>query len=77
MQKTKCLYRIVMHPKDADGLSNSLGFGLISVLRPFNTFWVILGAVSYPNHTVPGQVSQAVYQYLVHILWPVTDNCSS
>ena len=51
--------------------------GLISVLRPFNTFWVILGAVSYPNHTVPGQVSKAVYQYLVHIISPVTDNCSS
>ena len=27
---------------------------LISVLRPFNTFYVISGAVSYPDHTVPG-----------------------
>ena len=26
-----------------------LGFGFISVLRPFNTFKIILGAVSYPN----------------------------
>ena len=32
-------------------------FGLISVLRPFNTFYVISGAVSYSNHTVPGQAS--------------------
>ena len=32
-------------------------FGLISVLHPFNTFQVISGAVSYPNHTVPGQAS--------------------
>ena len=31
------------------------------------------GAVSYRNHIVPGQV----YQYLVHILSPVADNCSS
>ena len=37
----------------------------------------ISGAVSYPNHTVPGQASLAVYQYLVHILSPVIDNCSS
>ena len=50
---------------------------LISVLWPFNTFYVISGAVSYPNHTVPGQASYAIYQYLVHILSPVTDNCSS
>ena len=54
-------------------LTCSAGFGLISVLRPFNTFYVILGAVSYPNHSVPGQASLAVYQYLVHILSPVTD----
>ena len=33
--------------------------------------------VSYPNHTIPGQASQTVNQYLVHILSPVTDNCSS
>ena len=33
------------------------GFDLISVLRPFNTFEVISGAVSYPNHIVPGQAS--------------------
>ena len=33
------------------------GFGLISVLRHFNTFQVISSAVSYPNHTVPGQAS--------------------
>ena len=26
---------------------------------------------------VPGQASKAVYQYLVHILSPVTDNCPS
>ena len=32
-------------------------FGLISVLRPFDIFKVISGAVSYPNHTVPGQAS--------------------
>ena len=31
----------------------------------------------HPNYTVPGQASQAVYQYLVHILSPVTDNYSS
>ena len=31
------------------------GFGLISVLQPFNTFYVISGMVSYPNHTVPGK----------------------
>ena len=52
-------------------------FGLISVLRPFNTFKAISSAVSYPNHTVSGQASKAVYQLLVHILLPVTDNCSS
>ena len=52
-------------------------FGLISVLRPFNTFEVISRAVSYPYHTVPGQASSAVYQYLVHILSSVTDNCCS
>ena len=52
-------------------------FGLISVLRPVNTFYVISGVVSYPNHTVPGQAFYAVYQYLVHILPPVTDKCSS
>ena len=28
-------------------------------------------------HSVPGQASYAVYQCLVHILSPVTDNCSS
>ena len=33
--------------------------------------------VSYPIHTVPGQAFLAVYQYLVHILSPVTDNCPS
>ena len=43
----------------------------------FNTFKVISGVVSYPNHTVPGQAYYAVYQYLVHIRSPVTDNCSS
>ena len=32
-------------------------FGLISVLQPFNILQVISGAVSYPNHTVPGQAS--------------------
>ena len=32
-------------------------FGLISVLRPFNTFEVISSAVSYPSHTVPVQAS--------------------
>ena len=53
------------------------GFGLIYVLWPFNTFLVISGAVNYPNHTVPGQASKAVYRYLVHILSPVTDKCSS
>ena len=37
--------------------SQSWWFGLISVLRPFNTFKVILYAVSYPNHTVPRQAS--------------------
>ena len=31
-------------------IEKSYGFGLISVLRPFNTFKVILGVVSYPNH---------------------------
>ena len=36
-------------------------FGLISVLRPFNTFEVISGAVSQPSHIVPGQASYAVY----------------
>ena len=45
--------------------------GFISILWPFNTFYVISGVVSYSNHTVPGQVSQAVYQHLVHILSPV------
>ena len=38
-------------------LGVGVGFGLISVLRPLNTFEVFSGAVSYPNHTVPGQVS--------------------
>ena len=51
-----------------------LWFGLISVLKALQH---ISGVVSYPNHTVPGQASYAVYQYLVHILSPVTDNCSS
>ena len=32
-------------------------FIFISVLRPSNIFEVISGAVSYPNHTVPGQAS--------------------
>ena len=49
----------------------------IGVLRPFNTCQVISGMVSYPIHTVPGQASYAVYQHLVHILSPVTDNCPS
>ena len=49
----------------------------IGVLRPFDTFHVISGAISYPIHTVPGQASYAVYPYLVHTLSPVTDNCSS
>ena len=43
-------------------------FGLISVLRPFNTFKIISGVVSYPNHTVPGQASLAVYQYQCTLL---------
>ena len=30
--------------------------------------------VSYPNQTVPGQASKAVYQYLVHILSPVSES---
>ena len=34
------------------------------------------GCNQLPNHTVPGQASKAVYQYLVHILSPVTGNCS-
>ena len=65
------------HQKWASSWDSGLVFGLISVLQPFNTFKVILGAVSYHNHTVPGQASKAVYQYLVHILSPVTDNFSS
>ena len=40
-------------PKDVHGIRVMASvFGLISVLRPFNTFYVISGAVSYPNHTV-------------------------
>ena len=35
------------------------------------------GCGQLPNHTVPGQASEAVYQYLVYILSPVIDNCSS
>ena len=35
------------------------------------------GRGQLPIHTVPGQASQAVYQYLEHILSPVTDNCPS
>ena len=42
-----------------------------------HTFYVISGVVSDPNHTVPRQASYAIYQYLVHIFLPVTDNCSS
>ena len=49
----------------------------VGVLRPFDTFQVISGAVSYSIHTVPGQASMAVYQFVVHILSPVTDNCPS
>ena len=49
----------------------------IGVLRPFGTFQVISGMVSFPIHTVPGQASCAVYQYVVHILSPKTDNCPS
>ena len=49
----------------------------IGVLRPFSTCQVISGMVSYPIHTVPGQASYAVYQHLVHIRSPVTDNCPS
>ena len=34
--------------------------------------------MSYPNHTVARVPSlKAVYQYLVHILLQLTDNCSS
>ena len=36
---------------------SDFGFGLISVLWPFDTFYVISVAVNYPNHTVPGQDS--------------------
>ena len=50
---------------------------LIFVLRSFNTFYVILGAVSWPSHAVPGQATSAVYQYLVHIISPVTDISAS
>lgn len=46
-------------------------------LRPFHTFKVISSEVSYPSYTVPGQASEAVYQYLVPILSPLTDNCLS
>ena len=71
-----------MCSKDRQGLKASSCrqqrlFGLISVLRPFDTFYVFSGMVSSPSHTVPGQASLAVYQYLVHILSPVNDNCSS
>ena len=58
-----CLcYFVVIQSEICYGRANnsnkvSLGFKLISVLRPFNTFLVISGAVSYPNHTVPGQAS--------------------
>ena len=43
---------------------------------PSILFKVILSAVK-PSHTVPGQASWAVYQYLVHILSPVTNNSPS
>ena len=46
-------------------------FGLI-VLLPFITFDVISSEVCYPTHTVTGQAFQAIYQYLLHILSPVT-----
>ena len=50
----------------------------VGVLRPFDTFYVISGAVSSkPSHTVPEQASEAIYQYLVPILSQVTDNCPS
>ena len=51
--------------------------GLVSVLWPFNTSKVISGGVCYSNQTVPEQACLAVYQYLVHILSPITDICSS
>ena len=35
----------------------------VGVLRPFDTFKVISGAVSEPINTVPGQGSYAAYQY--------------
>ena len=45
----------------------------VSVLRPFDTFNVISGAVCYTNYPhCSGQASYAVYQYLVHILSSVT-----
>ena len=37
--------------------SQRSGCCCVGVLRPFDTFQVILGAVSKPNHTVPGQAS--------------------
>ena len=36
-----------------------------------------LGHFGCGMHTVPGQASYAVYQYLVHILLPVVHNCPS
>ena len=51
-----------------------LAFGFTSMVNS----WGHVGTVSYPIHTVPGQASpEAGHLYLVHILSPLTDNCSS
>ena len=52
-------------------------------LAKFGLVWFCLTALQHilghfgRGHTVLGQASQTVYQYLVHVLSPVTDNCSS
>ena len=53
----KLLYLLERVVDDIFTVPSDDWFDLISVLRPFNTF---SGAVSYPNHTVPGQASYAI-----------------
>ena len=53
-------------------------FVCVEVLRPSQPNWVMLIAVSLPNHTFTGQaLSSKRITSIVHILLPETDNCPS
>ena len=58
-------------------LCKEVGCTVLVYNGPSTRFKVISSWVSLLIHIVPEQASYAVYQYLVHILSPLTDNCPS